>query len=48
MDVSKLRIDLKLLYELNTPYREYIAVDNYNNNIFIVYELHNRFKCLEY
>ncbi|CAK84626.1 unnamed protein product (macronuclear) [Paramecium tetraurelia] len=48
MDVVIIKISLKLQYKFPTIQQEFVAIDNYKNNIFVVYEYHHKYICVEY
>ncbi|CAD8102196.1 unnamed protein product [Paramecium sonneborni] len=48
MDVIKIRISLKFQQKFDEIKLEFIAIDNYQNNIFVVYKYHHKYICVEY
>ncbi|CAD8169840.1 unnamed protein product [Paramecium octaurelia] len=48
MDAVRIKISLKLQHKLQLSNLEFIAIDNYKSNIFVVYEYHHKYICVEY
>ncbi|CAD8179216.1 unnamed protein product [Paramecium octaurelia] len=48
MDVVIIKISLQLQYKFPTIQKEFVAIDNYKNNIFVVYQYHHKYICVEY
>ncbi|CAD8102605.1 unnamed protein product [Paramecium sonneborni] len=48
MDMIKIKISHKLEYKFEEIKLEFIAIDNHKNNIFVVYEQHHKYICIEY
>ncbi|CAD8191584.1 unnamed protein product [Paramecium pentaurelia] len=48
MDIVKIKISLKLQNKFQSINLEFIAIDNYKNNIFVVYQYHHKYICVEY
>ncbi|CAD8173009.1 unnamed protein product [Paramecium pentaurelia] len=48
MDVVIIKISLKLQFKFQTIKHEFIAIDNYKSNIFVVYQYHHKYICVEY